>query len=1177
MGAASEHVEGSPDNHGASDSDSDEGGRGPGSVISVASSRRLMGTDDERESQYAALRSQFARGKSLKGRGGHSGGGRGSHGKPPPASPPGRATGAMAGAGASSSKRPGVSPTSVVSGVSFPSSFGSPPAAAGASAHHPPLPRVAFLQRRSSELTAPVEEKSTKRTPTAAESEIYDRLHVEGVEKEERLKRMREELQEREVAECKQFLAVPNRTHVSRAEDGRRVHVGVRLYQTGVRRVSEKDRTMEVMKANLDKIVPWACSLCAHMNDGVSETCQNVVKSGGRATKRLGSGPQSVEVCICAMPRPAMFKPNLASTEHGDVPSTADHLKRFEEQKARLQEQRLRLRAKADEEFRRQCTFHPHINQTSSALMTEVRASPSNQGSVHQRLFEEASRLQAKQRAREKDANKIEKFTFQPELFPRKEFDGLMRTGGNVYDRLHASYIASDKKLHELQERATDGWFVPQTFPSTLHIDRPKNVPVWDLLFAKRHRMEDIRKALQEETLTSRMALTTSTHILASSKRLADRLWQRALARVFRRLQRSVSLSPQQQAAIVRRQHALGLREMFNRPKDREQQGGAESVSGPATIDRGSSRRISFATPDARAWPRGTSTTLGSPSGVSTGALSLGSTRSVVLPRPSVQEVFDDVDYVSVESDDSEDDHVAAAREKDEAKTASRSPSAFSISSRRRGGGGGGALGSPSSPRTAVTATTVTHPHLPRKRKSDAVSVPGVLDVTAAWTGVLHPYVESQVAPALRFLRRHPTGYPSDGAAASASSAAHGSGSGGGSASSSASESDGEGEASLVEVTFDAFVAAVNRTVNKAAPPMRLYSLTKKPKVGKLAKELEETVRRENPHQPKLVPANAAAVSSVGPRSFDVQFDMARVYTENKKRLALERERVQKETCTFKPTLYKSKVVPPATYAALPGSPTARAQSASSASSLGDGAIRSGVAGTRPSPANVVRSTVAPQTPGLAALAGTPLRVSTAAPSATPVPVSRSMDGSGQPTPVRSNAALLASVSGPRPPPVSLATPRPHTASSSGVAAPPSTSASAAPVAPTPTATPGSVASAPAPMPPVVRHPPSPAFEGVSASANSSSLARATTPPSPADAVAPPLPRAGSASSSSAAALSGAPVPSGPSSSTPPVAHDPVRSGSSASSSTGSPRVNNEDRRSSIESRIASLLQRKGS
>ena len=27
---------------------------------------------------------------------------------------------------------------------------------------------------------------------------------------------------------------------------------------------------------------------------------------------------------------------------------------------------------------------------------------------------------------------KIEKFTFQPELFPRKEFDGLMRTGGNV-------------------------------------------------------------------------------------------------------------------------------------------------------------------------------------------------------------------------------------------------------------------------------------------------------------------------------------------------------------------------------------------------------------------------------------------------------------------------------------------------------------------------------------------------------------------------------------------------------------------------------------------------------------------------------------------------------------------------------------------------------------------------
>jgi hypothetical protein len=53
----------------------------------------------------------------------------------------------------------------------------------------------------------------------------------EGVEKEERLKRMREELQQRELAECKQFLAVPSRTHVSRSEDGRRVLVGVRLYE----------------------------------------------------------------------------------------------------------------------------------------------------------------------------------------------------------------------------------------------------------------------------------------------------------------------------------------------------------------------------------------------------------------------------------------------------------------------------------------------------------------------------------------------------------------------------------------------------------------------------------------------------------------------------------------------------------------------------------------------------------------------------------------------------------------------------------------------------------------------------------------------------------------------------------------------------------------------------------
>ncbi len=42
---------------------------------------------------------------------------------------------------------------------------------------------------------------------------------------------------------------------------------------------------------------------------------------------------------------------------------------------------------------------------------------------------------------------------------------------------------------------------------------RPKGVPVWDLLFAKRHRQEDLLKTLQEETAKAQMAMTTASYV----------------------------------------------------------------------------------------------------------------------------------------------------------------------------------------------------------------------------------------------------------------------------------------------------------------------------------------------------------------------------------------------------------------------------------------------------------------------------------------------------------------------------------------------------------------------------------------------------------------------------------------------------------------------------------------
>jgi hypothetical protein len=119
-------------------------GRAASSVVSASSStRRLMGTDEERELQYMALKSQFIQaGKSV------SGSGR----KPAPS---GRA-------------RPSIKPSAP------PPASTRPPSPR----KEPPLPRVASLKARTvSPPPALSVSNRPKRTPTAAETPLFNRLY----------------------------------------------------------------------------------------------------------------------------------------------------------------------------------------------------------------------------------------------------------------------------------------------------------------------------------------------------------------------------------------------------------------------------------------------------------------------------------------------------------------------------------------------------------------------------------------------------------------------------------------------------------------------------------------------------------------------------------------------------------------------------------------------------------------------------------------------------------------------------------------------------------------------------------------------------------------------------------------------------------------------------------------
>ncbi len=165
----------------------------------------------------------------------------------------------------------------------------------------------------------------------------------------------------------------------------------------------------------------------------------------------------------------------------------------------------------------------------------------------------------------------------------------------------------------------------------------------------------------------------------------------------------------------------------------------------------------------------------------------------------------------------------------EEAKPGDASTTLRTPSPRRRRGGGGAILSPPAG--TTVSASRQDAP--PRKLKSAPVAAPGTLDVHAAWTGVLHPYVEEAIAPALRLLRTRGGGGVGVGPGGAAGGSGHGSagedGSAGGDGEdgSEGGEGEGAGEAVGSEVTFKQFVAAVRRSVDKARPPMRLYFLTK--------------------------------------------------------------------------------------------------------------------------------------------------------------------------------------------------------------------------------------------------------------------------------------------------------------------------------------------------------------
>lgn len=101
----------------------------------------------------------------------------------------------------------------------------------------------------------------------------------------------------KELSTCRQFMdpvmggAGFNRTAAVDlvTADGRATPntlMGTRLYQVGLQARAEFLSRMERLRSDLDRAEEWQCPLCAATNSGLTNTCQNSVKTG-------------TEVCAC--------------------------------------------------------------------------------------------------------------------------------------------------------------------------------------------------------------------------------------------------------------------------------------------------------------------------------------------------------------------------------------------------------------------------------------------------------------------------------------------------------------------------------------------------------------------------------------------------------------------------------------------------------------------------------------------------------------------------------------------------------------------------------------------------------------------------------------------------------------------------------------------------------------
>ena len=88
----------------------------------------------------------------------------------------------------------------------------------------------------------------------------------------------------------------------------------------------------------------------------------------------------------------------------------------------------------------------------------------------------------------------------------------------------------------------------------------PYGIPIGDFLFERRHHSQDVKAAALHETITADDSLRHAKRTTPVSDRILNQLRLSAWARVFRRLQRSVSLTDDQKVAILKRQIAVGVR-----------------------------------------------------------------------------------------------------------------------------------------------------------------------------------------------------------------------------------------------------------------------------------------------------------------------------------------------------------------------------------------------------------------------------------------------------------------------------------------------------------------------------------------------------------------------------------------------------------------------------------------